>query len=72
MKIYQFKNKIKNQQIWLRSFVALSLSDATKMAKEWENEMNKANDNVPHLLFTFDYDDVTIIDTDITEEGYLE
>jgi hypothetical protein len=71
-KIYQFKNKIKNLQIWPRSFVAISLSSAIGMAREWEQEMNKANDNVPHLLFTFDYENVNIVDTDIEDEGYLE
>ena len=71
-KIYQFNNKIKNLQIWPRSFVAISLSDAKGMAKEWSSQMNDANDNVPHLLFTFDYENVKIFDTDIEKDGYLE
>lgn len=40
------------------------------MAKEWELEMNKCNDNEPHLLFTFDYENVTVLDTEIKKEGY--
>lgn len=70
MKLYQFKNKIKNTQVWTRNFVSISLWEAKKMAKEWELEMNKCNDNEPHLLFTFDYENVTVLDTEIKKEGY--
>lgn len=72
MKLYRFKNKIKNQQIWPRFFVALSLSDAKNMAKEWEMEINLNNDNVPHLLICFDYDDVEEFETTSTKVGYFE
>ena len=74
MPIYQFRNKIKNTQIWPRCFVAFSLSEAKTHAKEFEIRMNIANGYQPHLLFTFDYDNVTIIETEqnFNEEGYIE
>lgn len=74
MKVYEFRNKIKNTQIWPRCFVAISLCEAIKMAQEFENCMNEANDNVEHFLFTFDYQNVKIIEIDyeLIKKGYIE
>ncbi len=74
MQIYQFKNNIKNQQIWPRNFVAISLSSAIEIAKDWSKMMNDANDNEPHLLFTFDIKNVKVMENkrDIQKEGYIE
>lgn len=74
MNVYEFRNKIKNTQIWPRCFVAISLCEAIKMAQEFEFCMNEANDNIEHLLFTFDYQNVKIIETNrcFYSKGYVE
>lgn len=74
MQIYQFKNSIKNTQIWPRHFVAISLSEAIEMAREWTKMMNDVNDNEPHLLFTFDMENVIVMDNerDTQKKGYID
>ena len=74
MKIYQFRNKIKNYQVWPRHFVAISLQEATEIAKEWSKMMNDVNDNEPHLLICLDYEDVKVLNNErtIQKRGYIE
>ncbi len=75
MKIYKFMNKIKNRQYkWPRYFVALSLRDAIDQAKEFEQRMNEANYYMEELLFTFDYDNVKVIENKgfFNKRGYLD
>ncbi|KFZ26319.1 MAG: hypothetical protein KQ78_01492 [Candidatus Izimaplasma bacterium HR2] len=74
MKVYEFRNKIKNTQIWPRCFVAISLCEAIKMAQEFEDCMNEANGYAEHLLFTFDYQNGKMIETNrcFYKKGYVE
>lgn len=74
MAVYKFKNKLNNSQKWPRFFVAFSLIRAQELAEEFQNTINEANGDVGWLRLTFDFDDVTIVDTekDYQREGYIE
>lgn len=74
MNIYQFTNKLDNSvKRWPRCFVAISLSEAQEIAKEWCDCVNEANGNHAALMFTFDMDNVIIVAENVNKpKGYIE
>lgn len=74
MDVYQFNNTLNNNQKWPRFFVAISLSRAKEIAKEFENTMNDANGNIEWMRLSFDYEHVIIVDVgkNYEREGYIE
>ncbi len=52
----------------------MSLSEAIMMAKDWGKMMNEANDLDPHLLISFDMENVKVIDNkrDVRKKGYID
>jgi len=75
VKIYKFKNKIKNKQIWPRYFVAFSLSEAKQLAEDFQSRMNEANGWKKDLLFNLDFEHISVIETEdrsFAKSGYIE